>query len=427
MFLLWQTEEVQVSKMQENRHDEKNHMKKSLLKSFKRNPGDSKDFIEEERLEDVKFNVIKLSDRTRPENPSENLVLCCFSEFGCETVGVLYCLPRIIMDHPAKYRIVVGWSGREYLYRHLADEFWEIKPEHMWLREYARAFHHDSKNLERVESELSKFGTVVPSAYMGRVVISAKCFDCRLFWNTVYLNGTYDKKTCARCGGSNVIWPILGDISYWKPRAVRLPSPSSSKLEEVKKYVGKNPVGIFARSRKCYGRNLQPEFYVSLVNLLKEMGYDPIWLGEKVSTMPCPVDGIVDFSRMEESSDLESTLAIIKQCRFTVQFWTASSRLAGLMGVPYLLFESPDQIWGRGQEGIRRNLCDFGPRKLSINHYLNVYNDNKEGIRIVEECVGEMESGNYEDHIGLVDAEHVRRMKEENSSRIGDSHWTQAH
>ena len=151
------------------------------------------------------------------------------------------------------------------------------------------------------------------------------------------------------------------------------------------------------------------------------MGFEPVWLGEKVSTMPCPVDDVVDFSRMEESKDLESTFAIIKQCAFTVQFWTASSRLAGLMGVPYLLFESPDQIWGRGQEGIRRNLCDFGLRKLSINHYLNVYGDNRKGLDIVRTCVEEMQAGDYSDHMGLVDEQVARQMKEENSLRIGDS------
>jgi len=189
----------------------------------------------------------------------------------------------------------------------------------------------------------------------------------------------------------------------------------------VKKYLANdNNVAIFARARKCYGRNLQPDFYERLIFLLRSKGYNPIWMGEKVSTLPCPVSDVVDFSRMEESKDLESTFAIIKQCKFTVQFWTASSRLAGLMGVPYLLFESPDQIWGGGQEGIRRNLCDFGPRKLSINHYLNVYQDNTKGLDVVKKNIEEMESNNWEDHIGLVEDQVVREMKQKNKNRIGD-------
>jgi hypothetical protein len=323
-------------------------------------------------------------------------------------------------DHPGKYKIIVGWHGREYLYRHLADEFWEIKQEHMWLREYARAFHHESKNLETLETALEEFGTVVPAAYLGRIAISAKCFSCRLFYNTVYQHGVYDKDICPQCGSKDILNPILGDVSYWKKRAIKIPDPSQEKQDSVKPYLGKNPVAVFARGRKCYGRNLQPEFYEGLIYLLRKMNYEPIWMGEKVSTLPCPVSDVVDFSRMDEAKDLESTFSIIKQCKFTIQFWTASSRLAGLMGVPYLLFESPDQIWGKGQEGIRRNLCDFGPRKLSINHYLNVYNDNEKGLEIVEKNIKEMESGNWEDYIGLVEDEIVRKMKEENKKRIGD-------
>lgn len=390
-----------------------------LLKRLPRNPGDKIEIQPEEPSQEVNFKVHKFSSRPRPADRNQINIICCFSEFGCETVGALYCIPRIIRDRPRDYRIAVGWAGREYLYRHLVDEFWEMRPEHMWLREYARAFHHESKNLERTEKALERYGRVVPSSYLGRIAISAKCFDCRFFYNTVYESGRYEGSSCLRCRSSNVLPPIIGNVAYWKPRAVRLPRPSQDKLESVSRYVSGRPVGVFARARKCYGRNLQPEFYVGLVDLLRKKGYEPVWLGEKESTLACPVPDVVDFSRMEESRDLESTLAIITKCAFTVQFWTASSRLAGLMGVPYLLFESPDQIWGAGQEGIRRNLCDFGPRKLSVNHYLNVYNDNLSGLSLVEECVDQMESGNYEDHMGMVDRSFVESMKKSNSLRIG--------
>jgi len=391
-----------------------------ILKSHPRNPGDKTSLSKEECFEEVGFRVHKFSARPRPSDKQRINVICCFSEFGCETVGVIYCIPRIIRDHPSDYRIVVGWAGREYLYRHLADEFWEMNESHMWLREYARAFHHESKNLARVEKALASYGRVVPSSYLGNIAISAKCFDCLFFYNTVYANGRYEKNTCIRCGSKNLLSPIFGDVAYWKPRALRLPRPSEDKLESVKKHLKPRSVGVFARARKCYGRNLQPEFYEGLVSLLRGRGYEPIWLGERESTLACPVPDVVDFSRMDEARDLESTLAIISQCDFTVQFWTASTRLAGLMGVPYLLFESPDQIWGNGQEGIRRNLCDFGKRKLSINHYLNVYRDNASGLKIVEECIGEMESGNYEDHMGLVDSSVVESMKQDNARRVGD-------
>lgn len=392
-----------------------------LLRGKPRNPGDKSPVEREERSEEVTFKVHKFSARPRPSDKSRINLICCFSEFGCETLGVVYCIPRIIRDRPSDYRIAVGWSGREYLYRHLVDEFWEMRPEHMWLREYARAFHHESKNLANTEEALKSYGRVVPSAYLGRVAISAKCFDCRLFYNTVYEHGRYDGDKCLRCGSRNIVPPILGSVAYWKPKAVRLPRPSEEKVASVSKHLSGRPVGVFARARRCYGRNLQPEFYVGLVSLLRRRGYEPIWLGEKVSTLACPVSDVVDFSRMDESLDLESTLAIVSQCEFTVQFWTASSRLAGLMGVPYLLFESPDQIWGSGQEGIRRNLCDFGPRKLSINHYLNVYGDNAGGLNVVDECLSQMESGDWGDHMGLVDKSVAESMRETNSLRIGDS------
>lgn len=362
----------------------------------------------------------KFSSRPRPSDKSKVIIICCFSEFGCETVGVTYCIPRIIQDRPTEYRIAVGWHGREYLYRHLVDEFWEIEEACMWLRDYSRAFHHESKNLKRLEKSLKSHGRVVSSSYLGRIAISAKCMDCGLFYNTVYANGRYDGKSCLKCRSLNVIPPILGNVAYWKNKSVRLPEPSLEKIKFASGLIFGPSVGVFARARKCYGRNLQPYFYERLIFLLRSKGYEPIWLGERESTLACPIADVLDFTRMEESRDLESTLAIVKGCKFTVQFWTASSRLAGLMGIPYLLFESPDQIWGGGQEGIRRNLCDFGPRKLSINHYLNVHRDNDGGISVVDECISQMEKGNYEDHMGMVDEYVAQKMKSENSARIGD-------
>lgn len=394
---------------------------KTFLGRRHRDPGHGALNLPEEQEEEVGFNVFKFNPSPRPNDPRRVMVICCFSEFGCETVGAMYCIPRVIREHPGKYVIVVGWYGRDYLYRHLADEFWEIKPEHMWLREKARAFHHDSVNLSRIEKSLDSVGIVVPSEYLGRLAISARCESCGYFWNTVYLEGTYERRDCYRCSSERVLWPVLGDVKYWKPRATRIPPPSDEKMRVAEDFLGRNPVGVFARGRRCYGRNLQPEFYSGLVEMLEGMGYDPVWLGEKESTLPCPAPHIFDFSRRPESRDLELTLAMVSRCRFTVQFWTASSRLAGMMGVPYLLFESPDQIWGKGQEGIRRNLCDFGPRKLSVNHYLSVRDDNEGGLKVVKECIGEMNSGNYDDHIGLVeDRNVVLKMRMDNKTRVGD-------
>jgi len=401
-------------------------MARKLLKSLIR-VGNLKPEKPEKIVQDINFNVIKLNSRPKPNNPKQIIFICCFSEFGCETVGSMYCIPRILQDHPGKYKIVIGWHGREYLYRHLVDEFWEIKPEFMWLREYSKGFHHNSKNLKKIENSLKQYGITVPSDYLGRIAISAKCRDCKLFFNTVYYEENdsnvkiNNSKICPKCKSCQVTPAIYGDVNYWKNKAIRIPEPSKEKVLSCLKYIKKPSVAVFARGRNCYGRNLQPEFYEKLILTLEEMGYNPIWLGEKSTGQPCPIKRIVDFSKMEESRDLESTLAIIKNCEFTIQFWTASTRLSGVLGVPYILFESPEQIWGsRGQEGIRRNLCDFGPRKLSVNHFLNIYNDNESGIQIVKKCIEELLAGDFRDMIGNVEHKDVvLQMKNKNDSRIG--------
>jgi len=112
----------------------------------------------EEVMENIEFNVVKFNIRPKPNDPSQILMISCFSEFGCETLGMMYCLPRLIQAHPGKYKIVMGWHGRSYFYRHLVDEFWEIKEQHQHLREHCRAFHHASKNLTLVEKKASKQG-----------------------------------------------------------------------------------------------------------------------------------------------------------------------------------------------------------------------------------------------------------------------------
>jgi hypothetical protein len=393
-----------------------------LFKTYRRNPY-SHDNIIEEKIENIKFKIHKLSNRPNPNNKNSTIIFCCFSEFGCETVGIMYTVPQIIIRNPNKYKIVIGWHGRKYLYQHLVDEFWEIDEEFMGLREFARAFHHDSDNLSIVEKNMGQFGHVIKSSDLGNFSISARCKDCDNFWHTVHQSGDlFSHDFCPKCKSKNTIPPIIGsEINYWKKRAFKVPVPSQEKLIKAQKFIKKPTVGVFARGRKCYGRNLQPEFYIKLIKLLRDLNYDPIWLGEKVSTQKCPVDDVVDFSRMEDSKDLELTFSIIKNCDFTIQFWTASTRLSGMMGVPYILFESPDQIWGkRGQEGIRRNLCDLGKRKLSVNHFLNIYHNNDEGIDIVRRCIEEIKMNNFSDMIGMVENKDlVLQTKKNNDKRIG--------
>ena len=66
------------------------------------------------------------------------------------------------------------------------------------------------------------------------------------------------------------------------------------------------------------------------------------------------------------------------------------------------------------------NLCTFGPRKMAICHYLNVYNDNEAGLRLAARCVEEVEQGNYEDVFDLLESDIAAQdMKKSNKERIG--------
>lgn len=361
--------------------------------------------ISEKKLDSVAFNVFKFNHRLKPKKADRIKVVSCFSEFGCEIIGSMYCLPRLLRRFPGNYVIAMGWYGREFLYRHLVDEYWELKEEYMWLRDHARAFHHISDNLRNLERAATKFGNVVPAAALGKYAVCNFCRTCGKFWHE--WRRKYNE--CPACQSTLIVTSIFTDIGKYKPQAIRIPRPSKGMLEWAHSFIKPNSVGIFARGRKTYGRNLQPEFYVKLIELLESLGYEVIWLGEKQSTQPCPVPHVVDFSRMPESRDLERTLAIICNLQFTIQFWTASTRLAGMMGVPYILFESPEQIYVSmsgimgAQEGKRLELSTFGPKKIVLSHFINAYENHGSTLNLVKQAVDELNAGNYEDMLGMVE------------------------
>jgi hypothetical protein len=370
-----------------------------LLKAPRRNLGDGKPVAKEELIPDIKFHKHKFNNRPKPKDNRRVLFITNFSEFGCESLALLYCIPKIIQQYPGAYVICVGWYGREYLYRHLVDEYWELHEEFQWLREYTTAFRHTSRNLTKLEESLKQFGNVYYGVTMGQICLGNTCRDCKHFWGTEKENAT-----CEKCNSDNIDRSLLADIPYHKKFAVQVPRPSMKMLLEAKKYLKPNSVGIFARGRVMYGRNLRPEFYVELIKLLEDQGYNPIWLGEKQSVLPCPVDHITDFSRLPESRNLELTLAIVSQLRFTVQFWTASTRFASMMGVPWILFESPDQIVGQGQEGKRIALTtDHNKKKLVLCQYHTVMEQEAKALGLVKQAIDEMNNDNWNDIVGLVD------------------------
>ena len=372
----------------------------------------------EEPIYDIQFNIYKFTKRVKPTNKSKILVISCFSEFGCEVMGAMYCVSRLVKENPDAYIIVMGWYGRSYLYKHLVDEFWEVKEEFQFLRDKAMAFHNVSKNIVKVEKYAENFGKVISSYRLGSMAVGSNCKQCDHIWGET---GEYTR--CPKCLSLDIVKSLFSDIKYWKQTKVDIPLPSAEKMAEADKYLTRNnefrPIALVARNRTTYGRNLQPEFYAKLIERLEQLHYKPIWLGEKQSTLACPVPHIIDFSRMPESRDLELTLAIVAKCEFTVQFWTASTRLAAMVDTPYLIFESPDQLFGQGQEGYRMALTTSGKKKLALCHFLNVYNDNDSAIDLVESCIKEMRCGNWEDVIGMVDEpDVVSAIRQQNLHRL---------
>lgn len=357
------------------------------------------DIDKEKSIDEIKFNIFKFSDRQRPANREEIIIISCFSEFGCEPIIPMYCIPQINKKYPQNYKIAVGWYGRDYLYKHLVDEYWEIDESFQWLREHSRAFGNESKNITRIEKEILKFGMVYPASYMGDMVLAYRCKKCNYIGADWETNSDY----CYHCGNEDLVPSVLSNTNYWKKYIKKIPSPSKEKSELIKKYLKPNSVGIVARGRKCYGRNLQPEFYIKLINLFKKMGYNPVWLGEKQSIIPCPVDDILDFSSMPEARDLEMTLALIQQLEFTIQFWTASTRLSAMVDTPFIIVESPDQIVGMGQEGKRLNLTSFCDRKIVFCHYMSILEDNDTAINLLGDVVEQVKNKDFSTVIGLVE------------------------
>lgn len=351
-------------------------------------PGSRVEIEKEEILSKIKFTVHKFNNRPKPENRNRTIIFSCFSEFGSEIVGCLYCIPKIMSEkYLGYYSIAIGWHGRAFLYKHLVDEFWEIDSSCQYLRDYCRAFHHESRNLRRVEKIAKKYGLISHANEQSRVAIL----------------------------------DIFPHVQRVKPTAAFPRIQNPQKMKEIAHFLNKpKMVGITARNRRCYGRNLDIGFYEKLIYQLESMGYNPIWLGEKATSHPCPCPHIPNFMDSEHASDLEKTLLLVSQLEFTVQFYTASSRLAALVGTPYIIVESPDQIWGNGQEGIRLNLCTKGEKKLVIAHFKSLYEDQSVALNLIERAVKEIELKNYKDIIGDVeDIKAIEFMKQQSIDRIG--------
>lgn len=390
-------QEIQMHKMRAN--CQKNANKKlKLLRAFNYAKGSKQKMLPEARLDSLSFTVHKFNNRKKPTNPNKILIIPAFYEFGTETIGVTYCIPQIIHRNPDCYVIVAGWHGRKYFYSKLADEYWELKEDYQWLREYADAFYNDSRNLLRLELKLSNMGKIADRGVMAKLCVEYYCISCSHY----FFSNNHIDTLCPKCNTTNLSKPLFGDIQGSRKKLWQIPEPNKDKINFCKNFLKPKSVGIFARNRLRYGRNLSINFYVKLINLLRELGYNPVWLGEKQSVYSCPDPTILDFTNKELSKDLEMTLAIISQCDFTIQFYTASTRLASMVKTPWILFESTDQLVGGGQEGMRIAITtEYDKKKIVVINFQSLYEDENLGIKLCRQSISELENKNFETIVGV--------------------------
>lgn len=348
-------------------------------------------------------NVLYFHKHLYNEKPNkEILFIFCLVEFGCELLIPHYLLPPIRRANKDKKIVIIGWQGRDYLYKHLCDEFWELDEKHMWLRDMVRALHHNSKTIKKLELLLKKEGSVLPSFKFGNALLEATCLKC-----DTKFGSKNSKQVCPHCFSSDIKQSFFAQKEKAKDKYEPLPEISQDALDYANSVSKPNMVAIFARNRISYGRNLSTCFYKDLIENLKNKNYNCVWFGEKQSILPCPDSSILDFSAQPEAKNLEFTIALLKKCQFSIQMWTASTRLSIEANIPYLIIESPDQLFGNGQEGIRLELLNVRntPSKVLLCNYNKVINNIEQFHSCILQNIDDLENKNYGVSIGMVDDE----------------------
>lgn len=320
-------------------------------------------------------------------NKNKTLFILNFSEFGVETLSCSYSIPIITNVYADFKIIVVGWPGRDYLYRHLVDEFWELDEKFYYLKDYSNAFLNSSKDIKNLEKKLSLFGSVITSGFLGNFFVANFCKNCLNYW-------TENKKRCDRCDSGEFSRPILETLD--KNSAVKIPPPLDTGLK-----IPHDSVAIFARNRKTYGRNLPKDFYLKLNKSLMSLGYNPIYLGENSTSLN--MTDCIDFSSSPNVKKMEFTLEVLSKVKFSLQLWTASTRLASITNTPYILVESPNQVAYQSQELKRIALTtNFDKKKIIICHYIDFLQNQDQGIELIKAAIVEMQNNNWNHMFGMV-------------------------
>ncbi len=346
-------------------------------------------FKKQESNRKIEFNELCFNKHvfTEENEFKKKMFFLSFGEFGCETLLPTFLIPRIINNFPEYRKVVVGWSNREYFYRELCDEYWELDPQYMILKNNSYAFENTSVELASLYKRLSPLGIVIDGTKIGKLCVKAKCKKCSFEFEAdrgdIY---------CMKCYSEDIEKSLFQGSRIYRKYAVPLPRIKKEFVDFASNYIPDNTVALFARNRKTYGRNLSVEHYEKTIDRLISLGYNVVLLGESVSSYNLKNNKIINFMDHEFAGNLEAAFAIVNCCVFSLQFFTASSRISSILDKPFILFESVDQIYGRGQEGIRLSLMtkNYNNKKLVLANYADVAENTDESIDLMEQAVREL-------------------------------------
>ena len=134
-------------------------------------------FIKQKSNHKIEFNELCFTKHvfTEENEFKKKIFFLSFGEFGCETLLPTFLIPRIASNFSEYRKIVVGWSNREYFYRDLCDEYWELDSKYMSLKNNSYAFVNTSIELTSLYKRLSPLGIIIDGTKIGKLCVKAKC------------------------------------------------------------------------------------------------------------------------------------------------------------------------------------------------------------------------------------------------------------
>ena len=222
-------------------------------------------FIKQQSNRKIEFNELIFNKHvfTEENEFKKKMFFLSFGEFGCETLLPTFLMPRIINNFPEYRKIVIGWNNREYFYRELCDEFWELDSQYMSLKNSSYAFENTSVELASLCKRLTPLGVVVNGTKIGKLCVKAKCKKCSFEFEAdrgdIY---------CAKCYSEDIEKSLLQGSKIYNKHAVPLPQIKKEFIDFASNYIPDNTVALFARNRKTYGRNLSVEHYEKTIDRL---------------------------------------------------------------------------------------------------------------------------------------------------------------